>query len=89
MTSPSWRANQKRLRNQRERIERLEAMISDCILLRGNPMEPNSTDVIAQFSRLPVGRPVPDGWRVLSGNTTESEIARVAFRFEIEEESGK
>jgi hypothetical protein len=79
MTSPSWRANQKRLRTQRERIERL----------RGNPMEPNSTDVIAQFSRLPVGRPVPDGWRVLSGNTTESEIARVAFRFEIEEESGK
>ena len=57
------------------------------VLISGNPMEPESTDIIAQFDRLPVGRSVPDGWRVLSGNTTDSEIARVAFRFEIEEES--
>jgi hypothetical protein len=55
------------------------------VLISGNPMEPESTDRIAQFDSLAVGRPVPDGWRVLSGNTTESEIARVAFRFEIEE----
>lgn len=58
-------------------------------LIRGCPMEPSSTDVIAQFDSLPVGRPVPAGWRVLSGNIRESEIARVAYRYEIEEESSK
>lgn len=56
-------------------------------LLRGDPMAPLSTDVLAQFERLAVGRPVPDGWRVLSGNERDSEIARVAYRYEIEEES--
>jgi hypothetical protein len=55
------------------------------VLISGDPIEPSSNDVIAQFDRLAVGHPVPDGWRVLSGNATESEIARVAFRFEIEE----
>jgi hypothetical protein len=54
-------------------------------LISGNPMEPSSTDVIAQFDRLDVGRPVPAGWRVLTGNAESSEIARVAYRYEIEE----
>lgn len=54
-------------------------------LIRGNPMEPSSTDLIAETASLPVGDPVPEGWRVLSGNMTESEIARVAYRYEIEE----
>lgn len=53
-------------------------------LLSGDPMAPASTDIIAQFDSLAVGRPVPDGWRVLSGNERASEIARVAYRFEIE-----
>lgn len=53
-------------------------------LVRGCPMAPSSTDVIACFDRLAVGKPVPSGWRVLSGNERESEIARVAYRYEIE-----
>jgi hypothetical protein len=57
------------------------------ILLKGDPMAPDSTDVIAQFDSLAVGERVPEGWRVLSGNVRESEIARVAFRYEIEESS--
>jgi hypothetical protein len=58
-------------------------------LLSGCPMAPASTDVLAQFDSLAVGRPVPDGWRVLSGNAERSEIARVAYRYEIEEESAR
>lgn len=57
------------------------------ILLSGNPFEPCGSDVIVQFDSLAVGSPVPDGWRVLSGNERQSEIARVAYRYEIEEES--
>jgi hypothetical protein len=56
-------------------------------LIAGDPMEPASTDLIAQTKSLAVGRPVPDGWRVLSGNERESTIARVAYRYEVEEES--
>lgn len=56
-------------------------------LISGNPLEPSSTDLIAQFDSLDVGRPVPAGWRVLSGNVRQSEIARIAYRYEIEEES--
>lgn len=55
------------------------------VLISGCPMSPSSTDVLAQFDSLRVGLPVPDGWRVLSGNSERSEIARVAYRYEIEE----
>lgn len=54
-------------------------------LLRGDPMAPSSTDILAQFASLAVGKSVPDGWRVLSGNPRESEIVRVAYRYEVEE----
>jgi hypothetical protein len=56
-------------------------------LVRGDALAPTSGDLIAQTRLLPVGEPVPDGWRVLSGNERTSEIARVAFRYECEEES--
>jgi hypothetical protein len=59
------------------------------ILLSGNPFEPCSTDTIVQFDSLPVGERIPDGWRVLSGNERESTMARVAYRYEIEEESSR
>jgi hypothetical protein len=56
------------------------------VLISGDPMAPSSCDLIAQFDSLAVWRPVPaGGWRVLSGNTQESEICRIAYRFEIEE----
>ena len=56
-------------------------------LLRGDPMEPSSGDVLAQFDLLAVGKPVPDGWRVLTGNAIMSQIARVVLRYEVEEDS--
>lgn len=59
------------------------------ILISGNPMEPSSTDLIAQFNRAPVGARIADGWRVLTGNERESEIARIAYRYEIEAETGR
>jgi hypothetical protein len=56
-------------------------------LVSGDPLEPCGTDLIAQTQSLAVGERVPEGWRVLSGNERESTIARVAFRYEAEEES--
>lgn len=56
-------------------------------LVSGDPLAPCGTDLIAQTKSLAVGERVPDGWRVLSGNERESTIARVAYRFEAEEES--
>ena len=58
-------------------------------LIQGDPMAPTSTDLIAQTRQLKVGKPVPDGWRVLSGNQWDSTIGRIAFRYEIEEEMGQ
>lgn len=55
------------------------------ILTDGDPLNPCSTDIITQFDDLKVGEPVPDGWRVLTGNPHTSLIARVAYRYEIEE----
>lgn len=51
-------------------------------LISGSALARSGTDLIAQIASLPVGEPVPDGWRVLSGNSTQSTIARVAYRFE-------
>lgn len=56
-------------------------------LIEGDALAPSSTDLVAQTRSLPVGERVPEGWRVLSGNLTESTIARVCFRYEAEEES--
>jgi hypothetical protein len=56
-------------------------------LLDGDPFEPASTDVIVQRGYLRVGKPVPDGWRVLTGNMHESTVYRVAYRHEIEDET--
>lgn len=53
-------------------------------LVRGDPLDPKGVDLIAQIARVPVGQPVPDGWRVLTGSGRDSMIARVAFRFEVE-----
>lgn len=53
-------------------------------LLSGDPLEPSSCDLIAQTKSLDVGKPVPDGWRVLSGNERQSTIGRVCYRYEAE-----
>lgn len=56
-------------------------------LISGCPLEPSSSDLIAQVDCLPVGAVVPPGWRVLSGKDRVSEMARVVYRYELE--SGK
>ena len=53
------------------------------LLLEGDPLAPSSGDLIVQLADLLVGHPVPEGWRVLSGNNTSSRIARVVMRYEI------
>lgn len=53
-------------------------------LISGDPLEPTSGDMIAQTASLDVGKPIPDGWRVLSGNERQSLIARVVLRYEVE-----
>ena len=54
-------------------------------LLQGDAITPTDTDLIAQLGMLDVGEPVPEGWRVLSGNALFSSVGRVAYRYEIEE----
>lgn len=60
--------------------------MTDNTLIAGDPLEPYGNDLIAQVTTLPVGEPVPEGWRVVTGNSTASLIARVAMRYEIKEE---
>ena len=55
-------------------------------LIEGDPLDPQSTDIIYQEDTLAVGQPVPEGWRVMTGNNMFSQIVRVAYRYEIEEE---
>jgi hypothetical protein len=55
-------------------------------LIGGDPLDPSSTDLIVQIGRIDVGEPVPDGWRVLTGNNDSSLVARVIFRFEADSE---
>lgn len=55
-------------------------------LLEGDALTPESTDIIIQRGYLRVGKPVPEGWRVLSGNQYESTVYRVAYRYEIMDE---
>ena len=54
-------------------------------LISGDPLDPSGSDLIAQVEQLAVGKPVPEGWRVLSGNLTYSSIARVCYRYEAEQ----
>lgn len=53
-------------------------------LISGDALYPCGTDLIAQTKSLNVGLRVPEGWRVLSGNTSHSTIARVCYRYEAE-----
>lgn len=58
--------------------------ITKSALLEGDPLDPFSTDLIVQQGSLPVGEPVPRGWRVLDGNNTSSLVARVVYRYEVD-----
>ena len=55
-------------------------------LVSGDPLSPQTGDVIAQIAILNVGVLVSNGWRVLTGNNNNvSKIARIVLRGEIEE----
>lgn len=57
--------------------------------LDGNPFEPLSTDLFSQQIILAMGaQPAggSEGWRILTGNATSNLWARVAYRYEIEED---
>lgn len=62
-------------------------MVSDSYLIRGNPLEPDQFDIIAQVGTLNVGEPLPEGWIVTTGNNRVSEVWRIAYRGTINEES--
>jgi hypothetical protein len=66
----------------------LETMLtySKNVLIDGNPIDPSSTDLIAQQINLAMGvNPMGDGWRILTGNSTTNLWGRLAYRFEIED----
>jgi len=52
-------------------------------LIDGDPLDPSDNDIIVQSRSLDVGKPVPEGWRVMSGNSDWSTIMRIVYRFEI------
>ena len=54
-------------------------------LIDGNALDPSFTDLIAQVGHLDVGEALPDGWRVLTGTITNSLVARVVMRGELED----
>lgn len=54
-------------------------------LIRGNAMQPEADDLIMVRDLLPVGKPVPEGFKVLSGNNHNSEIVGLFMRYELKE----
>ena len=58
--------------------------ITDNKLIKGNAMNPQDDDIIAQIATLDVGKPLPQGWTVMTGNSGWSIIGRVAMRMQIE-----
>ena len=56
------------------------------ILVRGDVFDPSDMDLIVQITTLAVGEPVPEGWKVTSGNMHNSEIVRVVTRSALEME---
>lgn len=58
--------------------------VLDSALVRGEPLRPDQGDILAVLGRLDVGEPVPDGWRVLTGNAYTSLVAATFFRHELE-----
>lgn len=60
--------------------------VTDNRLIEGDALNPTDSDIILQTGRLSVGESVPDGWRVMTGNNTDSLVMRAVYRFEIEGE---
>lgn len=61
--------------------------IINTILCKGDPLAPQSSDILLQEGQLDVGLPVPTGWQMLSGNHHYSFVARIAYRGDIAPET--
>lgn len=59
--------------------------VTQSYLVDGDALVPDSLDLIAQTGYLDVGDPVPAGWRVLTGNANRSLVARIIYRYELDE----
>lgn len=53
-------------------------------LIEGDPLDPSDADIIVQTDFLEIGKPVPEGWRVMSGGQLGSAIMRIVYRYELE-----
>lgn len=53
--------------------------------LDGCALSPCDSDQLALVGMLDVGKRVPEGWRVLSGNASFSIVATVCLRYEAPE----
>jgi len=51
-------------------------------LVEGDAMVPEAYDLLTCVGRLAVGEPVPEGWRVVSGNNSSSLVVATAYRIE-------
>ena len=55
-------------------------------VIEGNALSPGENDIIYLEGRLDVGKPVPEGWRVLTGNNINSLVVWVGYRYELEDQ---
>jgi hypothetical protein len=53
------------------------------VLVDGDPLAPNNSDLLTVTGRLNVGTAVPSGWRVLTGNQWTSLVVATAYRSQI------
>lgn len=53
-------------------------------LVSGDALSPQPSDIIAAFATITVDQPVPEGWRILSGNNLVSTVAFIGYRYELE-----
>lgn len=55
------------------------------ILIEGDALKPESSDILAQQAYMPLGEaPRGDGWRILTGGPIGNLWARIAYRYECE-----
>lgn len=61
-----------------------EVKVNDIKLVKGDESAASDTDLFTVLGRLDVDEPLPEGWRVLTGNRHSSLVAATFYRFELE-----
>lgn len=56
-------------------------------LIEGDPLDPSEYDLLAVNGRLGRGHRVPNNFRVITGNTTDSQVVGIFTRGELEAET--